>query len=253
MKRLMIFVFISVLTLSCQSRKYRAPENPEFLFNQAMELFNARKFSKAAELFRSFVFNYPLSDSVDDAQYYLAKSYKESERIDDATTEYLFLINTFPSSEFIEKAYLELADCYLVKSKNVTRDTESLSQAQSYLDQFKSRFPDSPLIDKAKELEKNIYRLKGLKYTYIAESYLRIGEPKSASVYLDIVQREFQDDDSLLTLAKILSAQGLAMIGDCDSARKIMKQLEQSNAYNDRRLESQFNKAKKELQKRCQE
>jgi outer membrane protein assembly factor BamD (BamD/ComL family) len=252
MKRFLIISLILV-SAACQSRKYRAPENPDFLFGQAMELFQNRKFTKSAELFRSFVFKYPLSDSVDDAQYYLAKSYKEAKQYDDAIVEYTFLITTFPASGYAGDAYLELAECYLNKSKNVARDTESLSEAKRYLGEFKVRFPNSSLMDKAREIELRILRLSGFKYIYIADTYLRIGEPKSADVYLNIAMQEFGNDDSIAVFAKILSARSLVMKGDCHAAKAIIEELEQSKSYNDLGLKKQFNIAKKELSKKCKE
>ena len=69
-------LFISLI--SCATRKSQLPRDVESQFNYAMELYNEGKYSKAIEIFKNIVFNYPTSQYVDKAQYYLAKSYKES-------------------------------------------------------------------------------------------------------------------------------------------------------------------------------
>ncbi|MDI6850641.1 MAG: outer membrane protein assembly factor BamD [bacterium] len=243
-------VFILLLfSLSCQARKAKAPETSDSLFSRAMEYFQKGKYSRSAELFKEFVFKYPLSDSVDFAQYYLAKSYKNAKNYDDAITEYLFLINTFPTSEYVANSYLELAECYLEKSKTISRDTESINEARRYIEEFKNRFPDNSQVEKAKELEKMLYRRKGLKYLYIAETYLRIGHPKAADVYINLVFEEFPDDDSLVTAAKLLKVRSYLLKKECDSAKVLFAEI---NGTKDKAFQNGINKIVKEIEKKCE-
>lgn len=217
MKRLILLALL--FSMSCQAKKAQSPATSDYLFRRAKEYFEKKKYNQSAELFKEFVFKYPLSDSVDAAQYYLAKSYKEAKNYDDAITEYIFLINTFPTSEYVAISYLELAECYMEKSKTISRDTESINEAKRYIEEFKSRFSDSPEMTKARELEKALYRRKGLKYLYIADTYLKIGQPRAADVYIDLVFEEFPEDDSLITAAKILKVRSYLLRKECDSAR----------------------------------
>uniref|UniRef100_A0A7C2P2P9 Outer membrane protein assembly factor BamD n=1 Tax=candidate division WOR-3 bacterium TaxID=2052148 RepID=A0A7C2P2P9_UNCW3 len=246
MKR--VFFLLLVFSLSCQARKAKAPETSDSLFNRAMEYFQRRKYSRSAELFKEFVFKYPLSDSVDAAQYYLAKSYKDAKNYDDAITEYLFLINTFPTSEYVANSYLELAECYMEKSKTISRDTESINEAKRYINEFKNRFPDNPQMEKVRELEKALYRRKGLKYVYIAETYLRIGHPEAADVYINLVFEEFPEDDSLVNAANLLKVRSYLLKKECDSAKVLFAEIKEAN---DKAFQKRINKTAKEIERKC--
>lgn len=226
MSYILLIVLISGILKGKAEKKFVTPET---LYSRACSYFQAQKYGRAAELFKQFIFKYPLSDSVDNAQYYLARSYKEMKNFDDAISEYQFLITTFTTSEYIPDALLDIAECYVLKNKNVGKDTEELSEALKYLNDFKLRYSYSPLMERAQQLEKKITRFKGEKYLYIARTYLDIGYPQAAEIYLDLLEREFSDDQTLVTGSKLLRIQAKVEEGKCDSARLIYSEIIKSN------------------------
>jgi outer membrane assembly lipoprotein YfiO len=246
-----LLIVLSLLTVAVRNKSEKALESPSELYSRAMAHFQNRKFSKSAELFKQFVFRYPLSDTVDGAQFYLAKSYKEMKNYDDAITEYQFLISTFTTSKFIPEALLDIAECYISKAKNVGRDTEELSEALKYIRDFYFRYPDSPLKEKAKELETKIARLRGEKYLYIAKTYLDIGYPQSAELYLDLLEKEFPDDDSLLTQGKILRILSKIEEGKCGDAKSLYSELMESNPSLKSTTSKEIKKIDRTLKKKC--
>ncbi|MEO0198100.1 MAG: tetratricopeptide repeat protein [candidate division WOR-3 bacterium] len=224
---------------------------PDTLYSRAYSYFQARKYSRSAELFKQFIFKYPLSDSVDNAQYYLARSYKEMKNFDDAISEYQFLITTFSTSEYIPEALLDIAECYILRNKNIGRDTEELAEAMKYINNFKNRYSYSPLIERAQELEKRITRFKGEKYLYIARTYLDIGYPQSAEIYLDLLEKEFKDDEYLINSGKLLRIQAKVEEGKCDSARLIYSELT-TNSQNPESFDiRELKRVKRLMSKKC--
>jgi len=250
----MKFFIIALLFLAVdgKAKKGKGEISSEELYSQALRTFEAKRFRKSAELFQKFVFQFPLSDSVDDAQYFLAKSYKEAKDYENAITEYLFLITTFPTSERAPEAYLDLAECYLQKNKNIGKDTQDLLEALKYISEFKSRFPDSPLMDRARDLEYKINRIKGEKYLYIAKTYLNIGAPKSALVYLDLVQNEFENDEEMMKEALLLRAEAKIQQKNCQEAENLLKEVV-SRFPSDKKVLSRVKSLERLKKKRCKE
>ncbi len=249
----MVSLFLAFLMLfsATPSIKSKSQLISDVLFSSAMENFNKKKFSRAADLFKDFVFKFPLSDSVDMAQYYLARSYKEAKQYDDAITEYLFLISTFPFSRFVELSYLEIAECHLSKSKDISRDTEGIENAKKYIVEFKMRFPNSEYYGKAEELEKVIERRKGAKYLYIAETYLKIGEPRAGKVYIDLVKENYSYDDSLSTIVSLLLVESYILENKCDSANYVLEHLKEMGVDKNQIFSKKYNRVKRLLDRKC--
>lgn len=244
-------LILSLLSGIFKGKAEKEVVTPEALYSKAYSSFQAKKYSRAAELFKQFIFKYPLSDSVDNAQYYLARSYKEMKNFDDAITEYQFLITTFTTSEYVPEALLDLTECYILKNKNIGRDTEELTEALKYLNEFKLRYGSSPLMERAQQLERKITRFKGEKYLYIAKTYLDIGYPKSAEVYLDLLEKEYGNDQSLITSGKLLRILAKVEEGKCDSARFMYDELINSSQNPENLDKKELKRIKRIILKKC--
>jgi len=238
MKKL-LFIALFISLVSCAVRKSQLPRDVESQFNYAMELFNKGKYSKAIEIFKNIVFNYPTSEYVDKAQYYLAKSYKESRDYDDAILEYQFLISTFPTSEYAEIGYIELAESYLKKSSDPRKDLKNVHLAIKYAKDFLARYPDSPYREKAQKVIQEAREILAERLLYIAETYEKLNHFNSALVYIDILLEEYPDVPAHLK-AQILKAAILLKQGKMEEARTIVQNLERNN-IKDKKYQKKLN------------
>ena len=223
MKKL-LFIALFISLVSCAVRKSKLPRDVESQFNYAMELYNQGKYSKAIEIFKNIVFNYPTSEYVDKAQYYLAKSYKESRDYDDAILEYQFLISTFPTSEYAEIGYIELAESYLKKSSDPRKDLKNIHLAIKYAQNFVAKYPDSPYKEKAQEVIHEAREILAERLLYIAETYKKLGHLNSALVYIDILLQQYPDVPAHLR-ALILKAEILFEQGKREEAKSVVENL----------------------------
>ena len=217
-----ITLFISLI--SCVHRKSQLPRDVESQYHYAMELYNEGKYSKAIEIFKNIVFNYPTSRYVDKAQYYLAKSYKESHDYEDAILEYQFLISTFPTSEYAEIGYVELAECYLKKSPDPRKDLENVHLAIKYAQNFLAKYPDSPYKEKAQNIIHEAREILAERLLYIAETYKKLDHLNSALVYIDILLQQYPDVPAHLK-ALILKAEILFEQGKKEEAKSVVENL----------------------------
>ena len=230
-------LFISLI--SCATRKSQLPRDVESQYNYAMELYNEGKYSKAIEIFKNIVFNYPTSQYVDKAQYYLAKSYKESHDYEDAILEYQFLISTFPTSEYAEIGYIELAECYLKKSSDPRKDLKNIHLAIKYAQDFEAKYPDSPYKEKAQKVIREAREILAERLLYIAETYKKLDHLNSALVYIDILLQQYPDVPAHLK-ALILKAEILFEQGKKEEALRMFERVLELNPGNEdvkRRIE----------------
>jgi len=244
MKKL-LFIALFISLVSCAVRKSKLPRDVESQFNYAMELYNQGKYSKAIEIFKNIVFNYPTSEYVDKAQYYLAKSYKESRDYDDAILEYQFLISTFPTSEYAEIGYIELAESYLKKSSDPRKDLKNIHLAIKYAQNFVAKYPDSPYKEKAQEVIHEAREILAERLLYIAETYKKLGHLNSALVYIDILLQQYPDVPAHLR-ALILKAEILFEQGKREEAKSVVENLSPNN-IDDKKYQKKLNSLQQKL------
>ena len=236
-------LFISLI--SCATRKSQLSRDVESQYNYAMELYNEGKYSKAIEIFKNIVFNYPTSQYVDKAQYYLAKSYKESHDYEDAILEYQFLISTFPTSEYAEIGYIELAECYLKKSSDPRKDLKNIHLAIKYAQDFEAKYPDSPYKEKAQKVIHEAREILAERLLYIAETYKKLDHLNSALVYIDILLQQYPDVPAHLK-ALILKAEILFEQGKRKEAKSVVENLD-PNSIDDKKYQKKLNSLRQKL------
>ena len=67
---------------------------------------------RSIRLYRNILDNYPKYARADEATFYLASALKDSERRGEATKEYARLVRSYPDSELVPDAYLQIGEYY---------------------------------------------------------------------------------------------------------------------------------------------
>ncbi len=172
---LSILLVIALLFSGCSGTKEAKTDEPQRertyieRYEDAVELFETKKYYKGLEDFSYVVFNAPGSDIADDAQFYLASSHFEMKEYLVAIDEYQQLLRRWPASDLYEETRFKIAECYYKQSPGYQRDQQYILKAiRSYQD-FIDEYPYS---DQRPDAEIRIRELR----TGLANKVLEAGE-----------------------------------------------------------------------------
>ncbi len=195
MKKLLILIAVTALTISYCGKKPRMilPANQQFA--KAMELYEDGKYVKAQVEFENLIYTYPGNTVIDTAQYYLGMCYYEDEDYGLAVGEFHRLLTVYPSSEFADDAQYYVAMSHYEMSPKYSLDQTNTFQAIEEFNNLIANFPTSDFRDdsraKVKELEDKLAH-KSFK---AGELYVKLHDYKSAMVYFTFVRDNYPSTD----------------------------------------------------------
>lgn len=176
MKGKILFALLAALLLSssCASQFHKVMNGSDLSakYQMAFDLFNAKKFAKAAEMFESLSLMTKGTAQDDTVQYYWALSNYNYGDFITAESNLSQFISTFPVSAFIEDAKYLRIDCLYRGTYRYQLDPLPTYKAISEMEIFLRENPDSqyrdviePLIDELKgRLELKAYKSAHLYY-----------------------------------------------------------------------------------------
>src|SRR5881397_3686293 len=160
MRKLLILPLL-LLLLGCGGKRVAsdAPasnldEPDRVLFERAMHDLEKNKFIVSRLSLQTLINTYPDSEFLPQAKYALAESfYRESSSsaMNQAEAEFKDYITFFPTSDLADDAQLEVALTHLRRMEKSDRDRTQAQLAESELKAMIENYPDSPLLDEAKE------------------------------------------------------------------------------------------------------
>ncbi|MBE0433412.1 outer membrane protein assembly factor BamD [candidate division WOR-3 bacterium] len=196
MNTLRISLTILLLIASCAVRETIAPLEPAGEFRRAMSLYESRKYVKAIESLERILFNFPSSEYVDDAQYWLGRAHLELKAYDQAIVEFDYLIRHFSNSALLEDAFFFRARSYLLSAPDYDRDPSNLERAVRLFDEFLTRFPNSKYTDDVKNEILNARDLLARKELENGKIYEKLKEPDAALLYYGYVINNYPETRS---------------------------------------------------------
>ncbi len=199
-----IWLLILILVfVSCAGKKEIKNNTALEELEAAKELFEEKKYDKAIKRLQNVIYKYPGSGLLEDAQYFLSKTYLEKGDYEQAELEYKFFLRNFPNSRFIIKAEYELAITHLRESPPYYLDQTPTEKALRALSTFIEKYPETEI---AKEAENS--RLKCIdklvkKELENAKLYIKMGKPKSALLYLEDIEKRYPETTLMPEIEKI--------------------------------------------------
>jgi len=199
MRKILILVLFSLLT-GCGGKKVAsdAPgsnldEPDRVLYNRAMRDLEKNKFTVARLTLQTLINTYPDSEFLPQAKYALAESfYRESSSsaMNQAEAEFKDYITFFPTSDLAPDAQLKVALTHLRRMEKPDRDRTQALLAEAELKSMVETYPDSPLLDEAKEKLRAVQEV-------LAEGVFKIGNfyllkksyPAAIDRYKEIVKK----------------------------------------------------------------
>ncbi len=241
----LLMTIILLIGGGCASKPASVTLPADAEFERSQAYLEARKYNRAIQGFERIIFYHPTSEFVDDAQYWLAQTYTAMEDYAQAITEFEYLIKNFPASQFLEDAYFFRAVAYLKKAPGPDRDQTETADAIGYLDEFLTRFPNSPHTNDVRGLILEARNRLAKKELDNAKLYLKLKEPKAAELYFTLYVIEAYPETPAALEAKYHLAGLYARQGKTDEALALYEELQSSDIWRDR-AQTQARKLKNE-------
>src|SRR5213592_383427 len=177
MRKFFLVLPLFLLLLSCGKKVVtKAPasnlEEPDrVLFERAMHDLEKNKFIVSRLSLQTLINTYPDSEFLPQAKYALAESfYRESSSsaMNQAESEFKDYITFFPTSDLADDAQLKVALTHLRRMEKPDRDRTQALLAEAELKAMVEAYPDSLLLDEAKQKLRAVQEV-------LAEGVLKIG------------------------------------------------------------------------------
>ncbi len=194
-----LFILIAVAA-GCKSRFEKLQQSNDIAkkYQEAIKLYNNKKYSKALILFDDLIQRYRGRAEAEDLAYYFA--YTNYRLKDYATARYQFKVfaDTYPSSLKAEECRFMSAYCFYLESPNFSLDQENTIKAIESLQLFINLYPKGERVAEASKLIQDLRdKLENKAYSN-AKLYLTTGEYdaqnyRSAVIAFRNVLRDYPD------------------------------------------------------------
>src|SRR5579864_4763091 len=163
MRKFSLVFALFFLLISCHHGKKVATNKPPVvnlnetdkqLFEKAMKDLEKSRFTVARLTLQTLINTYPDSEYLPPAKYALAESfYRENTSASQtqAEAEFKDYITFFPTSELASDAQLKIALTHVRRMDSPDRDRTQAILAEAELKTMIENYPDSPLLDEAKQ------------------------------------------------------------------------------------------------------
>jgi outer membrane protein assembly factor BamD len=177
MKRILLASFllvISLLSWKCAGSVNTAAMGDKEHFEYALKIYNNGEYESAMKEFEAIILQYPGSEIVDDAQFYLGQCHYNRKEYLLGAYEYSKLIKNMASSSFVPEAQFMLASCYFQLSPAYPLDQKYTKKAIEEFQAFVDFFPADKRVADAEAKMKDLYLRLAEKEYHSAVIYERM-------------------------------------------------------------------------------
>jgi outer membrane protein assembly factor BamD len=160
MKRILLSGFLVILALlswQCAGTVNTAAMNDKERFEYALKIYKDGEFETAMKEFEAILLQFPGSEIVDDAQFYLGQCHFNRKEYLLGAYEFSKLIKNMASSSFVPEAQYMLASCYYQLSPGYPLDQKYTKKAIEEFQAFVDFFPADKRVPEAEAKMKELY------------------------------------------------------------------------------------------------
>jgi len=182
-----------MLFIGCASKTTVIKDEILEKYNQGIEYYNNKKYSKAKESFKYVILHSTGSRLALESEFYLAESLYSLKEYMDALYSYDNYARSSQDINLIELSRFRICECVYKLSSSYKNDQSTTTDALDKIEIFLEDYPNSEYHAPTLELRKNLrYRLAMKEYES-ARLYMKLGEYKSALIYLSDALSNYSD------------------------------------------------------------
>ena len=205
--------------------------DPQFAYQQALDLYEDGKWNQASSLFEACRHIYMGTPREDTLTFYNARCKFMDHDWEEAVTQLDTYRRKFGRSPFIEDAEGMYALCHYYMSPSPERDQTVTSQAIIAITEFMSRYPESEDIDEFTEM---LTDLKGrlMEKSYInAYTYYKIGKYKAAIVAFKNAMKRYPDSPRMEEMMYYMTVSAYRLADNSVESKQVDRFLAMIDAY----------------------
>ena len=190
-----LHILLAVVIAGCKSNfeKLRVSTDTAKKYQEAIKLYNNKKYTKALVLFEDLVQRYKGRAEAEDLYFYYADTHYKLGDYTTARYHYKIFADTYPSSAKAEEARYMSAYCFYLESPTFSLDQENTLKAIEALQLFINLYPKSTRVAEASKLIQDLRHKLETKSYENAKLYLTIGDYQSAVIAFRNSLRDFPD------------------------------------------------------------
>ena len=182
-QNLIVVAAVAAMFLSCSGlSKVAKSGDPELMYNTALKLYNAEKWTRASDMFDACAGYYIGSEREDSIAFFSARSKYKNRDYHEASTSFDEFRRKFGRSIFIEDAEGMYAMCEYYLSPEPSRDQTQTAKAIVTLNTFIERYPESERVEPFRQIIEELTSRLHEKNFLNAYAYFKVQRYKSAVV-----------------------------------------------------------------------
>jgi len=211
-KRILPLIIGSVIIISCSGGDYFVSKD---VYYQGLKLYKKGEYDDAKDLLKDAIYKAKglTTKELLEARYRLANIYYKEKNYIDAIVEFEELLTLFPTSPYTPEVLYKLADSYIKISPDPDKDLTYPRKALDRAEELIVKYPNSPYVEKAKEIIKKVKKMEVEHYKNIADLYEKLGKYYGAVRYYQFILDEYGEVINKDEI-KIKKAQALLRIKD---------------------------------------
>jgi outer membrane protein assembly factor BamD len=152
-------------------------------FERGKTAYDRGRYMEAIELLDAFERQYPGSQFIDDALFYLGKAHQGNSEHRLARQAFERILTAFPRSSFGEEALYEVARSWFLSMRGPALDPEPAEEAVKALADYLQRHPNGKYVDEARAAMADVQDTLAEKAYLNGRTYLRLGRTQAARRY----------------------------------------------------------------------
>ncbi|NBC66807.1 MAG: outer membrane protein assembly factor BamD [Bacteroidetes bacterium] len=234
MRATSLLLFAVIILTSCRSEELIRPgDSLEVAYEKAMMQYNQEEYSDAARAFETVISIGRGTDYGQDAQYYLAESYFNSNRYLLAASEYERYAQYHPNSPRREEVDFKEALCYYELSPRYRLDQEYTTRAIESFRLYRTRYPDAERAEDAADYISELRNKLAHRDYNAADFYMRTERYNSAAIYFGLVIDNYPESEPWAERALVRQIESYVLYAENSVPDKQAERFEQAlESYN---------------------
>ncbi len=201
----LVSLWLAFCLSGCAWGKKEQATTPQAMYEDAMKLFQKKKYERAAETFKKFKEEYPLSDLTPMVELRTADSYFFDKNYAEAIVLYEEFKKLHPLHPEIPYSISQLGMCHLKQMHTLDRDQTETEKAIEQFRYLAENFPQSPHVPEAKANMKICQKQLADHEFYVGNFYFRMKKYKGALARFEGISQKFPEsglDEKVKPLAE---------------------------------------------------